>query len=59
MYAEPNNFDDIKKLSKENKCIAVMIEIVQGEGGVCPLDKEYVQQIKRIYRKERHAYDSR
>ena len=46
VYAEPNNFDDIKKLSKENKCIAVMIEIVLGVGGVCPLDKEYLQQIR-------------
>ncbi len=51
VYAEPNNFDDIKKLSKENKCIAVMIEIVQGEGGVCPLDKEYVQQIREFTEK--------
>ena len=51
VYAEPNNFDDIKKLSKENKCIAVMVEIVQGEGGVCPLDKDYVQQIREFTEK--------
>lgn len=51
VYAEPNNFDDIKKLSMENKCIAVMVEIVQGEGGVCPLDKDYVQQIREFTEK--------
>lgn len=51
VYAEPNNFDDIKKLSKENKCIAVMVEIVQGEGGVCPLDKDYIQQIREFTEK--------
>ncbi len=48
VYAEPNDIEDIKKLSSENECIAVMIEIIQGEGGVCPLEKEYVQSVRRF-----------
>lgn len=48
VYARPNDINDIKRLTSQNKCIAVMIEIVQGEGGVCPLDKEYVKQIREF-----------
>ncbi|MBE6596533.1 MAG: aspartate aminotransferase family protein [Ruminococcaceae bacterium] len=45
VYAEPNNMDDIKKLCAENKCCAVMFEVVQGEGGVNPLDAEYLSEL--------------
>ncbi|MDD5945113.1 MAG: aspartate aminotransferase family protein [Clostridia bacterium] len=48
VYAEANDIEDVKKLAAENKCIAVMIEIVQGEGGVCPLDKEFVQAVRKF-----------
>ncbi|MCD8035809.1 MAG: aspartate aminotransferase family protein [Clostridiales bacterium] len=48
VYAEANNIDDVIRLATENKCIAVMIEIVQGEGGVCPLDKEFVQAVRKF-----------
>lgn len=47
VYAEPDNIDDIKRLASDNKCIAVMLEIVQGEGGVCPLDKTFVQAVRQ------------
>lgn len=43
VYAEPNDIADLEKLLDENKCAAVMMEAVQGEGGVMPLDKDYVQ----------------
>ena len=43
VYAEPNDIADLEKLLKENQCAAVMMEVVQGEGGVMPLDKDYVQ----------------
>ena len=43
VYAEPNDIADLEKLLDENKCAAVMMEVVQGEGGVMPLDKDYVQ----------------
>ena len=45
VHAEANNFDDILKLTKENKTAAIMIECVQGEGGVVPLNQDYVKKI--------------
>lgn len=42
VYAEANNIDDLKcKLTKD--VCAVFVELIQGEGGVMPLDKEYVK----------------
>lgn len=48
VYAEPDNIDDVKKLASENECIAVMIEIIQGEGGVCPLDEQFVKDVRKF-----------
>lgn len=44
---EPNNIDDLKAKLSENKdkVCAVMFEFIQGEGGVCPLDKEFINAI--------------
>ena len=42
VYAEPNNVEDVKRLLDENKCCAIMFEVVQGEGGVRPLNKEFL-----------------
>ena len=43
VYAEPNDLADLARLIAENKCAAVMMEVVQGEGGVMPLDEAYVK----------------
>ena len=45
---EANNIDDLKAKLKENegKVCAVMFECVQGEGGVVPLNKEFVKAIE-------------
>ena len=50
VYAEPNDLADLARLIAENKCAAVMMEVVQGEGGVVPLDKDYLQSLERICR---------
>ncbi|MCR5478992.1 MAG: acetylornithine/succinylornithine family transaminase [Ruminococcus sp.] len=44
---EANSIDDLKAKLAENKgkVCAVMFEFVQGEGGVCPLTKEFVDAI--------------
>ena len=44
---EANNIEDLKAKLEENKgkVCAVMFEFVQGEGGVCPLTKEFVDAI--------------
>ena len=45
--AEANNIDDLRNKIDDKVC-AVMIEFVQGEGGVNPLDKAFVDEIFRI-----------
>lgn len=52
VYAEANNFNDIKALMGQHKCCAVMIELVQGEGGVTALDKEYVKAVEELVREQ-------
>jgi acetylornithine/N-succinyldiaminopimelate aminotransferase len=42
VYAEANDIESVKKLIAENKIAAIMFELVQGEGGVCPLEKDFV-----------------
>ena len=42
-YAEANNLDDLKAQVAAHKCAAIMIEVVQGEGGVIPLTQEFVK----------------
>lgn len=50
IYVEPNDIEKIEKVLFENRCAAVMLEVVQGEGGVIPLDKDYLQSLERICR---------
>ncbi|MBQ7196071.1 MAG: acetylornithine/succinylornithine family transaminase [Synergistaceae bacterium] len=45
LHAEANNLDDVKNLIANNKTAAVMIECVQGEGGVVALDADYVKAL--------------
>ncbi len=48
VYAEPNDIADLERLIKENRCAAVMMEVVQGEGGVMPLDGDYVRAAAKL-----------
>ena len=48
VYANANDIDDLNAKVKENKCAAIMFECVQGEGGVLPLTKEFVEAIVKI-----------
>ena len=46
-YAEANNIDALKKALDGSVC-AVMMELIQGEGGVMPLDKNFVKEVEAI-----------
>ena len=48
VHAKANDLEDLKAKVAENKVAAIMIEVVQGEGGVNPLTKEFVQGIAKI-----------
>ena len=45
VYATPEDPDELEKLASENACCAIMIELVQGEGGVVPLSQAYVDAV--------------
>jgi acetylornithine/N-succinyldiaminopimelate aminotransferase len=51
LYGEANNLDSIEELLKANKCCAVMMELVQGEGGVLALDKAFVNGVSKLCEK--------
>ncbi len=48
VHAAPNDIQSINDAVKNNKCCGIMIEIVQGEGGVNALDKDFVKEIDRL-----------
>ena len=50
VHATANDFDEMQALVKSHKCCAIMIELVQGEGGVMALDKGYVKQLETLAR---------
>ena len=51
VYADPNVPGDLTRLAEENPCCAVMIETVQGEGGVNPLSTEFVAEVNAVAEK--------
>lgn len=46
-YANPNDIEDLKQVANEKTC-AVMMELIQGESGVVPLDKAYVKEVEKF-----------
>jgi acetylornithine/N-succinyldiaminopimelate aminotransferase len=46
-FAEANSIESLQAVAGDDTC-AVMVELVQGEGGVLPLDKEYVQAVAKL-----------
>ena len=44
VHAEANNFEELKKLALENKTAGIIMEAVQGEGGVNPLNADFVKK---------------
>lgn len=47
VYVEANNIEELQKAVNENVC-AIMIEVVQGEGGVNTLHKDFLAEIEKI-----------
>ena len=47
IQVEPNNLDAMKSCVTD-KTAAIMIEVIQGESGVYPMDTEYVQGIREL-----------
>lgn len=50
-YAVANDFDSVRKKVDDMTC-AVMMELIQGEGGVLPLDPDFVKQVEELCREK-------
>ena len=48
VHAEPNDFEYMRVLVDAHKTAAIMIECVQGEGGVVALDQDYVKRVAEL-----------
>ena len=48
LYAEPNDVEGLKKLVAENKVAGILIETVQGEGGVNVMSEAFVKAVDSI-----------
>lgn len=46
-YADMNDFESIKALVNDKTC-AIIMETVQGEGGIYPATKEFLQQVRAL-----------
>ena len=49
-YAQANDIESVKSLLDENTC-AVFIEMIQGEGGVMPLEPHFVKRTGKAVQK--------
>ena len=49
-YANANDLDSVEEVAGHDVC-AVMMELVQGEGGVLPLEEKFVQSVADLCRK--------
>ncbi|MBE5775832.1 MAG: aminotransferase class III-fold pyridoxal phosphate-dependent enzyme, partial [Clostridiales bacterium] len=52
VHAEANNIEDVKALVASNKTCAIMIECVQGEGGVNALNADFVRDVAHLCKDE-------
>jgi acetylornithine/N-succinyldiaminopimelate aminotransferase len=52
LYADAGDLEGITTLVKENKVAAIMIETVQGEGGVVPLDADFIKGVEKLCKDE-------
>ncbi|MBE7068392.1 MAG: aspartate aminotransferase family protein [Clostridiales bacterium] len=48
VHATANDIEDMTALVKTHKCCGIFLELVQGEGGVMPLDKAFVKEVEKL-----------
>lgn len=49
VFADANDTDSVKALVNDKTC-AVMMELIQGEGGVMPLEQDFVKDVEKLCR---------
>ena len=48
VYVEANNIPALEEAVNTHACAGILLEVVQGEGGVIPLDKAFVQAAAKL-----------
>ena len=48
IHTTANNIEALRKTVKENNIAAVLIECIQGEGGVIPLNADFVKELENL-----------
>ncbi len=48
VHVTPGNVEELYEAARNNQLAAIMVECVQGEGGVIPLSQEYAQAIQKV-----------
>ena len=48
VHAAANDLENVRRLVAQNKCCALMFEVVQGEGGVLTLNKDFLEGLSTI-----------
>ena len=48
VYADANDIKSVRALAEQHPSCAVMVEMIQGEGGVMPLDYGFVKGIRQL-----------
>ncbi len=52
VQAKANDIESVREAVKNNKVAAIMMEAVQGEGGVVPLEPDFVKEVVSLAEKE-------
>ncbi|MFA7636683.1 MAG: acetylornithine/succinylornithine family transaminase [Monoglobales bacterium] len=52
LHTPANDIESLKRLALENKTAAIMIECIQGEGGVVPLEEDFVKSVFEFAQQE-------
>lgn len=52
VFADANDIESVKKLAQENNCCAIMMELVQGEGGLNVLSQDFVDGVAELAKQE-------
>ena len=52
VHTPANDFEALVCAARSHKCAAILLEIVQGEGGVIPMEREFIESVAAFAKKE-------
>lgn len=52
LYAEPGDLEDVRSLARDHKVCGILMECIQGEGGVNALDADFVRGVREFCAEE-------